>query len=66
MKKVYEFISPAREKEGPLKIIFVAEEEDILKNFRFQNKEDTLIVLSDNQEIVDACIERSKGQDLLQ
>ena len=64
MKKVYEFISPTC--EGPLKVVFVAEEEDILKNIRFQSKEDTLVVLSDDQEVVNAYIECAKGQYMLQ
>ncbi len=63
MQKVYEFTSPTC--EGPLKLVFVAEEKDLLKNIRFQSKEDKLVVLSDDQEVVNAYIEFAKGQDLL-
>lgn len=64
MNKLYKFTSPTC--EGPLKVVFVAEEEDLLKNIRFQSKEDKLVVLSDDQEVVNAYIERAKEQHLLQ
>ena len=64
MKKIYEFTSPC-DGEEPLKVIFVAEEEE-LENIRFQTKEDTLVVLSEDQEVVNAAVERVVERHILQ
>jgi len=65
MKKIYEFTSPC-DGEEPLKVIFIAEEEEVLKNFKLQSKEDTLVVLSEDQEVVNAALERATEKHTIQ